>query len=54
MGVQAFGDGVGDDGLTLLFQQLNQLPLVPDQPSILAVSTSRSVTIAFCSSDREA
>jgi hypothetical protein len=29
--VQAFGDGVGDDGLAFFFQQFNQPPLLPHQ-----------------------
>ena len=31
VGVQAFGDGVGDDGLALLLQQLDQPPLLLHQ-----------------------
>ncbi len=30
--VQAFGDGVGDDGLAFFFQQFNQPPLLTHQP----------------------
>ena len=31
VGVQAFGDGVGDDGLAFFFQQFHQPPLLRHQ-----------------------
>ena len=32
VGVEAFGDGVGDDGLPFFFQQFHQPPLLRHQP----------------------